>query len=152
MSGFRLGVVLRLREMAEESARVQLAHALAAYRDAGTALSRLVDEADGERRHFDDILHRRQARGDLLHAGAEAVAFAERSVAAGEAQLESAARFLFESRAALSEARRRREVVERLRARYVAGVQREENRREEAFLGELATTRYAWRQIDEGPR
>ncbi len=145
MSGtFRLGVVLRLREMAEESARVQLGHALRAYHDAVAAVRRLTEQLEHERDRFGRLQRRSHTdAGDLADA-AEAVALAERSVAAGEAQLETAARFLLEARQQLAEASRRREVVERLRDRTLAAESLKTRRREEAELADIATTRHAW--------
>ncbi len=149
MSGtFRLGVVLRLREMAEESARVQLGHALRAYHDAVAAVRKLTDELEHERTRFGRLQRRTQSNAGDLADAAEAVAMAERSVATGESQLESAARFMLEARQQLAEARRRREVVERLRDRAIAAEALRVERREEAELSELATTRHVWRDAE----
>src|SRR3989442_5916442 len=134
--------------MAEESARVQLGHAMRAYHDAVAALDKLTRQADEERTRFGRLQHRSAgSAGDLADA-ADGVRMSERSVSIGESQLESAARFLLEARQQLAEASKRREVVERLRDRTLAAEALRQMRREEAELTELATNRHARRSFD----
>ena len=147
---FRLAVVLRLREMAEDRAQLGLAQALAAHHEAVADVHRLQDAAEVERQRLSSLQSGGAfSAGQLLDAS-DAVDGAQRSLERGRDRLQTAAGELFQARAVLAEATRRREVVERFRDRFVAAQRREEDRREAAFLSEMGVTRHAWRALGEG--
>lgn len=152
-SHFRLGVVLRLREMAEDAARARLGAALRDHRAAADDLVRLRSEAASEAARASDIQRESvrsggSAAGDLIDA-IEAVEQAERSVSSAQLRLATAAETLMASRRELAEAAKRREVVERLRDRFLARERLGRERLEEATLNEIASTRHAWALIEE---
>ena len=155
-TGFRLGVVLRLRELAEDTAQAALAGALQVHRSALDALrgSRGAALVENERT---SALQRASGHGGATPAGdlADAVAaveLAEEAIVASEARVAVAAGEVLESRSRLAEASRRRQVVERLRDRMAAAERLRLQRREDATLNEVATTRHAWAAIEEGGR
>jgi flagellar export protein FliJ len=155
-TGFRLGVVLRLRELAEDAARAELARALQVHRAALDALRRSHRAAVVERERA-AALQRASAHGGVTPAGelAEAVAsveLAEEAIVAGETRVVAAADDLLGARFRLAEASRRRQVVERLRERTAAAERLRLQRREDATLNELASTRHAWTALEERGR
>jgi flagellar protein FliJ len=140
--GFRLGVVLRLREMAEDAARARLATAVDAHR---LATEELIDRTAAE--------HEAQARemtlaeggstaGDLRAARA-GIENAEAATNVARGKLEKASEGLMLARSALAEASKRREVVERLRDRMRQMEAREAQHREDNQLSEIAGVRHA---------
>ena len=155
-TGFRLGVVLRLRELAEDTAQAALAGALQVHRSALDALRGSHGAALVENERA-SALQRASGHGGATPAGdlADAVAaveLAEEAIVASEARVAVAAGEVLESRSRLAEASRRRQVVERLRDRMAAAERLRLQRREDATLNEVATTRHAWAAIEEGGR
>lgn len=155
-TGFRLGVVLRLRELAEDAAQADLARALLVHRSALDALRRSHGAALVERERA-TALQRASGHGGATPAGelADAIAsveMAEEAIVTGDARVVVAAGGLLESRGRLAEASRRREVVERLRDRTAAAERLRLQRREDATLNEIASTRHAWAMLEEGAR
>ena len=152
MSAFRLDVVLRLRRIAEDNSRNRLGQALTHHRAVAGEVDRLDRDLVDERAQL-ETLQRGAAipAGDLrdVHDGVE---FAERALAVGIGRLEDAARALFESRAALAAATRRREVVERLRDRASETARRAADKKVEVEMAEFATVRHAWAEIEEALR
>jgi flagellar protein FliJ len=151
MSRFRLDVVLRLRRLAEDGARTRLAASLASHRDAAIATERLAFGLDAER----EILVGLQvagAAGGLIRDGHDAVEHAERSLEAGRERLARAVEALLMARAALADASRRREVVERLRDRAKLAQRHAAEHEAELELSEFATVRHAWAEIEEALR
>jgi flagellar protein FliJ len=151
MSSFRLEVVLRLRRLSEDAARVRLATSLGAHRDAVAEVARLAVALDGERAALGRLQMAAAAGGDLREAH-DAVEHAERRLAAGQDRLERAGSALLEARVTLAEAGRRREVVERLRDRARLAERRAAERLTEKQLAEFATVRHAWAEIEEALR
>ncbi|HEX8941145.1 MAG TPA: flagellar FliJ family protein [Candidatus Limnocylindrales bacterium] len=146
---FRLSVVLRLREMAEDARRVELAAALADHARAVAAADALAERVRLERRWLTSLQRGASAAGEL-QAAAAGMDLAERGLAAGRERVAAAAARLLEARRALAEASRRREVVERLRDRFVAAQRLEADRREAAELSEISISRHAWRLVEDG--
>ena len=151
-SRFRLGVVLRLREMAEEKARLHLGEALGVHRAAVLELERLSVAVDAERTRLATLQRSSGVTAGDYVAADEAIHHAERDQARGRVAVDAATEALLEARLALGEARQRLEVVERLRDRIAAAERLEAERKEIAILGDLATTRHAWRSMEESAR
>ena len=140
--GFRLGVVLRLREMAEDAARARLATAVDAHR---LVTEELIAHTAAE--------HEAQARlvtmgeagaqaGDL-RAALAGVELAEAATQATRVKLEAVSEALMTARSALAEATKRREVVERLRDRIRLLEAQEAQHQEDNQLSEIAGVRHA---------
>jgi flagellar export protein FliJ len=146
---FRLGVVLRLRELAEDAARAKLAMAVVRHREATDSLVMLVAR---ERSVGDRLveLGTSGARAGDLRATRAGVEGAEQATAAGRAVLESASETLMQARTVLADATRRREVVERLRDRLRTSEAREAQHREDNVLSEIAGVRHARTMTSEG--
>jgi len=145
MSGrFRLGIVLRLREMAEETARINLGHAVEAHQKALNAVQAAQNRAGEEMRWLSDVQCSRPEAGELQSA-VQAVAAAQRAIAAAQERLGRASGALFEARRALAEATRQREVVERLRDRFLAEERRQAERLDTLRMAEIASTQHALR-------
>jgi flagellar export protein FliJ len=145
MSGrFRLGIVLRLREMAEETARIELGHAVDAHQHALSAVENAQGRA-GQELHWLGSLQTGTSEGAQLQSAVFAVASAQRAIAAAQERLGRASDSLFEARRSLAEASRQREVVERLRDRFLAAERRDRERKENTALSEIASTQYATR-------
>lgn len=139
---FRLAVVLRLREMAEDQARAHLATALAGHRTALDRYTELQGLEGAARERLAGIETAGSVAGDIV-AGIRAVDQAEQATATGRQALEAASKVLVDARAALAEASKRREVVERLRDRIHKSEILEAQRVEDATLSELAGVRHA---------
>jgi flagellar export protein FliJ len=142
MSGFRLGVVLRLREMAEDSARGKLAAAIDVHRLAAEALVALLVREQAAQRRLLELAASGATAGDIV-AVQHGIEAAELATAAGRTTLDAAGQGLMEARAVLADASRRREVVERLRDRLKAAEVHEAQRREDNVLSEIAGVRHA---------
>ena len=139
---FRLAVVLRLREMAEDAARARLGAALDSHRRATDALIALVERELGAQRRIEATQVAGAQAGEIV-AAQHGLEHAERATAAGRQALEGSQLALVESRQALADATRRREVVERLKDRPALAEAVEAQRREDALLSEIAGVRHA---------
>lgn len=140
--GFRLGVVLRLRELAEDSARARLATSVIAHREATehlVALTTTEHEAQGRL----VAMAEEGAQAGELRAVRAGVETAEAATVTGRTKLEAASLGLMQARAALAEATKRREVVERLRDRIRLAESQEAQHREDSLLSEIAGVRHA---------
>jgi flagellar export protein FliJ len=145
MSGrFRLGIVLRLREMAEETARIELGHAVDAHQRALQDVQSAQGRAGQELGWLSNLQIRGSAAGDLQTA-VFAVASAQRAIVASQEKLGRATGALFEARQKLAEASKQREVVERLRDRFLAAERKDRDHRENMAMAEIASTQHAIR-------
>lgn len=140
--GFRLGVVLRLREMAEDAARAKLATAVVTHREATETLIALTDLERAAEGRFIEMGEVGAQAGELRAARA-GVETAEQAVSAGQSRLAAASEALMLARGALAEASKRREVVERLRDRIRLVEAQEAQHREDSLLSEIAGVRHA---------
>ena len=141
---FRLGIVLRLREMAEELARIDLSHAVDAHQRAVAVVQAAQGRAGDDMRWLSD-LQRSRAEAGQLQSAVLAVAAAQRAIVAAQERLGRASSALFEARQALAEATRQREVVERLRDRFLAEERRARDRLDTLAMAEIASTQHATR-------
>jgi flagellar export protein FliJ len=140
--GFRLGVVLRLRELAEDAARARLATAVVGHRKATETLVALTAAEHMAQGRLVEMAEAGAQAGDLraVRAGVET---AEQATTAGRTRLEAASLALMQARAALADATKRREVVERLRDRLRFAEARDAQHREDNLLSEIAGVRHA---------
>jgi flagellar export protein FliJ len=152
MSTFRLEVVLRLRKLAEEGARLRLSQALAAHRLAGEAMTRVNDDVAAERWRLQEMQRSAATPAGTLRDTHDGVEFAERSMAGAAATLETATQALLESRSMLATATRRRDVVERLRDRAALAIRKATERKSEAEIAEFTSVRHAWLEIENSLR
>ena len=141
---FRLGIVLRLREMTEESARIDLGHAVDAHQRAVAIVQAAQCRAGDDLRWLSD-LQRSSAEAGQLQSAVYAVAAAQRAIVASQERLGRAPSALFEARQALAEATKQREVVERLRDRFMAEERRARDRLDTLAMAEIASTQHAVR-------
>jgi flagellar export protein FliJ len=141
---FRLGIVLRLREMAEETARIELSHAVDAHQHAVAAVEAAQNRAGQELRWLSD-LHGGVSEGGQLQTAVFAVATAQRAFVATQERLGRATDALFEARRLLADATRQREVVERLRDRFLVAERREMEHQDALAMAEIASTQHATR-------
>jgi flagellar export protein FliJ len=141
---FRLGIVLRLREMAEESARINLSHAVEAHQRAVAVVQQAQGRAGAELRFLADLQSSPAEAGELQSA-VLALGAAQRAIVAAQERLGRATSSLFEARQALAEATKRREVVERLRDRFLAEERRAGDRLDMLAMAEIASTQHAVR-------
>lgn len=148
MAGFRLAVVLRLREMAEDQAKARLATALAAHRAAYDVLVEANTREHQALERLRSLQDQGGMAGDIV-ASMRGVDHARAGVAAALEALEAASAGLVQARASLAEASKRREVVERLRDRIHQARLLEDQRREDALLSELAGVRHARGMVAE---
>jgi flagellar export protein FliJ len=144
----RLSVVLRLREREEDAARANLATALAGHHRASAAHDRATERVAERLTDLTDV-HLEGGPADRLITAARHLIGAGRQREAEARRVETAAHVLLDVRSRLSEASRRREVVERLRDRILAEERLAAARLEQAETNELASTRHAWRTIPE---
>jgi flagellar export protein FliJ len=145
MSGrFRLGIVLRLREMAEESARIDLGHAVDAHQRAVALVQAAQGRAGNELRWLSDLQCSRTEAGELQSA-VQSVASAQRGIVASQERLTRATDALFDARRILAEATKQREVVERLRDRFLADERRAQDHLDTLAMAEIASTQHAVR-------
>jgi flagellar export protein FliJ len=145
---FRLGIVLRLREMAEETARIELSHALDAHQHAVSAVQAAQGRAGQELRWLSDLQNGTAEAGQLQTA-VFAVASAQRGIVVAQERLGRAADALFEARRLLADATRQREVVERLRDRFLVAERREMEHQDTLAMAEIASTQHAVRVARE---
>lgn len=141
---FRLGIVLRLREMAEESARIDLGHAVEAHQRCVALVEASQARAKDDMRWLSDLQINRSQAGNLQTAVA-AVASAQRGIVSSQERLSRASAALFETLHALAEATKQREVVERLRDRFLAAERRQADRLDMLAMAEIASTQHAAR-------
>jgi flagellar export protein FliJ len=141
---FRLGIVLRLREMAEESARIELGHALDSHQHAVAMVQAAQGRAGEEVAWLNDLQRKPNEAGQFQSAMA-AVESAQRAIAGAQERLGRATDALFQARRSLAEATRQREVVERLRDRFLAAERRDLERRDAMAMAEIASTQHAVR-------
>jgi flagellar export protein FliJ len=143
---FRLGVVLRLREMEEETARIALGHALDDHQRAVQGVEAAQGRAGEEARWLSDL---ELAEAGQLQSAVVAVDSAQRAVAVAQEKLGRATNALFQARRALADATRQREVVERLRDRFLIAERRETERRDAMAMSEIASTQRTIRAARE---
>jgi flagellar export protein FliJ len=141
---FRLGIVLRLREMAEETARIELGHAVEAHQRAVAAVEAAQDRAGQELRWLSNLQGGTSEAGQLQTA-VFAVASAQRAIVSSQERLGRATDALFQSRRLLADATRQREVVERLRDRFLVAERREREHQDTLAMAEIASTQHAIR-------
>jgi flagellar export protein FliJ len=143
----RLDVVLRLRRLAEERARAELATAagglLAALRGRDVAAARRTAEEA-----WLASLHLARPTGAELAETTAALDVAGERVEAAERAVASATAAVAKARERLRDARMARDVVERLRLRSLETERLEAERREIVELAELGGRRHAWRAIE----
>jgi flagellar export protein FliJ len=106
---FRLGVVLRLREMAEDAARARLATAVTGHREATERLIELTVAEEASMARLVEMGEAGAQAGELRAARA-GVETAEGATLAGRRKLEAASEVLMQARSSLAEASKRREV------------------------------------------
>jgi flagellar export protein FliJ len=147
-SRFRLGIVLRLREMAEETARIELSHALDAHQRALAAVEAAQNRA-GQELHWLSTLQGGTTEAAQLQSAVFAVASAQRAIVGAQERLGRATDALFEARRRLADATRQREVVERLRDRFLVAERRELEHRDTLAMAEIASTQHAIRVARE---
>jgi flagellar biosynthesis chaperone FliJ len=141
---FRLGIVLRLREMAEETARIELGHAVDAHQHAVAAVEAAQGRAGQELRWLSDLQHgtrpRRPAADRRLRGRLGPAGHRRRPGAA-----RSGHRRALRGPPLLADATRQREVVERLRDRFLAAERREREHQDTLAMAEIASTQHAVR-------
>jgi flagellar export protein FliJ len=145
---FRLGIVLRLREMAEETARIELSHAVNAHQHAVAEVEAAQTRA-GQELHWLSNLQCGTAEAGQLQTAVFAVASAQRAILAAQERLGRASGALFEARRVLADATRQREVVERLRDRFLIAEHREREHQDTLVMAEIASTQHAVRVARE---
>jgi flagellar export protein FliJ len=146
---FRLAVVLRLREIEEDSARAALGGAIArhiaALADRHLALERVSAEQVWLRR----MQMQAEANAGTLREAARSIEAATVAATAADQSLNAAAQVLLEARARLAQAKRRREVVERLRDRHVAAERARDDHAEVLRLADVAGVQHVYRGAAE---
>jgi flagellar export protein FliJ len=147
-SRFRLGIVLRIREMAEETARIELGHALDAHQRAIASVEAAQSRAGQELRWLSNLQGATSEAGQLQSA-VFAVASAQRAIVGAQERLSKASDALFEARRLLADATRQREVVERLRDRFLLAERREREHQDTLAMLEISSTQHAIRVARE---
>jgi flagellar biosynthesis chaperone FliJ len=130
--------------MAEETARIELSHAVDAHQRAVAAVEAAQNRAGQELRWLSD-LHGGVSEGGQLQTAVFAVATAQRAIVATQERLGRATDALFEARRLLADATRQREVVERLRDRFLVAERREREHQDALAMAEIASTQHAVR-------
>jgi flagellar export protein FliJ len=149
MSGrFRLGIVRRLREMAEETRRIELSHALDSHQRALAGVEAAQNRAGEELRWLSN-LQGGTSEAAQLQSAVFAVASAQRAIVGAQERLGRATDALFEARRQLADATRQREVVERLRDRFLAAERREMEHRDAMAMAEIGSNQHAIRVARE---
>jgi flagellar export protein FliJ len=141
---FRLGIVLRLREMAEETARIELGHAVEAHQRAVAAVEAAQNRA-GQELQWLSNLQGGTSEASQLQTAVFALASAQRAIVSSQERLGKATDALFQSRRLLADATRQREVVERLRDRFLVAERREREHQDTLAMAEIASTQHAVR-------
>jgi len=147
----RLDIVLRLRELAEEKARLQLAAALDGYRSATAAARAASSRLETELAGMASVQRTGGAAATLTEAS-DQVALAEMFVDRCGADLDRATEQLMEARSELARATQQREIVARLRARLLLEERAQVERREAERIGDLVTARHVRELIAESDR
>jgi len=147
----RLDVVLRLRELAEESARVELMTALNGHMRAIEAHHHATEKLSRQAAAMTDVQNGGGPADDLIAAARSLVVAGRLRDEVGQ-RVDAAADALLDARSRLAEARQRREVVERLRGRIMTEERLAADRRAGAEANEMASARHAWRLITEADR
>ena len=147
-SRFRLGIVLRIREMAEETARIELGHALDAHQRSLAAVEAAQSRAGQELRWLSSLQGGTSEAGQL-QSSVFAVASAQRAIVGTQERLSKASDALFEARRLLADATRQREVVERLRDRFLVAERREREHVDTLAMLEISSTQHAVRVARE---
>lgn len=137
----RLGVVIRLRELAEDAARGRLAVALECHHVAGLTVLAANDRRAAEIRTLASAMRPGATASNLAETAGQ-LATAETTMVRRAAELERAAEVLFDARRQLAEATRQRETVVRLRDRIVAEEHRAEDRKDAERLGDVVSARH----------
>ena len=145
---FRLGIVLRLREMAEETARSNLSHDVEAHHRAVALVEAAQSRVRDELQWLSNLQGSRSEAG-ALQTAVVAVASAQRGVVSAQERLNRASAALFEARQGLAEATKQREVVERLRDRFLAAERRQADHLDTLSMAEIASTQHAVRAARE---
>lgn len=143
----RLAVVLRLRRLDEDRARLALGAELAREAEIRRRLEAATAEHEATCAALAGVLERRTSAAAMAEASA-ALEVVERRRRRLADDLEAVARAVSEARAALGAASRRREAVERLRSRRLVESRRRTERRLERELTEIALVRRAWALVD----
>jgi len=151
MSRHRHDVVLRLRKLAEDEAKIDLARALGALDRAVAGRRACVANLTAEREHGSRLGGGSPARAWEFVDADSAIEAAERSLEAAETVVRAEAARVEAARAVMVTATQRREAVERLRDRIRAAELLAAARREERELNEISQSRHA-RMVIEGVR
>ena len=148
-SRFRLGVVLRLRQLEEDSARAKLGAAITARSAAAALRNEIGARLTAEHAWLAQLQGGRGASAGDLQAAVRSVGSAEAALVSATANLAAAQQALVEARARLAQATKRREVVERLRDRHVAAERRRDEHAEIVRLADVAAIQYLSRRAGE---
>jgi flagellar biosynthesis chaperone FliJ len=149
---FRLGVVLRLRQLAEDAARAELGRALGGHRDAIDAAGIAHGRAAAMQAELAGIQEQPSPVAGELRRTADLADRAGEQVTTALALVEHCAEALLAARARLAEASRQRDVVERLRDRLTTANALAAARRSDAEMSEIAMQTHAGRRRAEEVR
>jgi flagellar biosynthesis chaperone FliJ len=115
-----------------------------AHQHAVALVEAAQDRAGQELRWLSNLQGGTSEAGQLQTA-VFAVASAQRAIVAAQERLGRATDALFESRRLLADATRQREVVERLRDRFLVAERREREHQDTLAMAEIASTQHAIR-------
>jgi flagellar export protein FliJ len=146
----RLEVVLRVRRIAEDRAKIELGVAAGRLARARAARDAAVGRLDREQAWLGELQARTASGGELASATVCLAVADERVEAAGVA-ISQAIEVLAVARDRLAETTKARSVVDRLRDRALEAARLDEERHEIAELSELAGVRHAWQVISGEP-